>query len=156
VFTFDKYRLRKAEEADRAMCQKWINEDPDHAGCVTPDFFLKQEPGAEAYLMEDENGPLFFFKMSRAIRISIQFGPSATREERDRNAEALEVGFGWLLSQAQDAVVREMIFESTVVPLIRFCENRFGFKKAPDDLVCGIAPPKAPPAAENAARAEQQ
>lgn len=149
MFTFTTYQLRPATEADRELCERWIEADPDHRGRVNADFFIKPEPGVETFVLEDAQGEVFFFRMMRALRIDIQFGPSTSAEERERTRLALMNGFDWLKESCGSAVIRQVIFESQVVPLVRFCEKRFGFQQSSHELVCGIAAPKPQSELEN-------
>jgi hypothetical protein len=148
AFTFNELTLRPATEDDRELCQRWIDADPDHRGKITADFFLEGEAGVECMVLVDKWGqPRFFFRQQRALRIHMQFPPNTTSEERTKTREALTFGFGWLKHIASRHGYRELIFESTVVPLMNFCKNRFGFSSSPNELVCPITPPDPPQAA---------
>lgn len=154
--TFEEYRLRPVNESDRAHLQKWIDADADHKGKVAPEFFMgltpqgKPDPCIEAFLVEDRNGePVFYFRQMRALRVDIQFGPAATAADRHRNREALTAGFQWLYSRARFSGFRQMIFQSSVAPLIRFCEKRLGFYKSDTELVRGVAAPEPQQGQEN-------
>lgn len=148
MFKFSNYTLRAAEESDREHLAAWLARDPQHQDS-TPDFFLKPEPGAECFVLLDRwGGVKFYFKMERALRVHIQFGPATTDEERKETREALHAGFGWLTEMGRKAGFRQIIFDSAFAPLIRFVEKRLGFKKSPNELVCGITHPATPAAAE--------
>lgn len=142
MFTFSKYQLRPATEEDRELCERWIEADADHRGRVKADFFIKPEPGVETFVLEDADGQVFFFRMMRALRIDIQFGPATSPEDRERTRIALMNGFDWLKDSCRNAVIRQVMFESNVAPLVRFCEKRFGFQQSSHELLCGIAAPK--------------
>jgi hypothetical protein len=142
MYTFADYKLRATTESDRAHCAAWIAADPDHAGKVKADFFLAQEPGIESLVLEDKFGePIFYFRMTRAVRVDIQFGPSTTRQERERNQTALTLGLQWLEKLAILACIRQISFESTNPKLRTFCEYSFGFEGAPNELLRAVAPP---------------
>jgi hypothetical protein len=42
--------------------------------------------------------------------------------------------FAWMKVKAKSSGFREMIFESSFAPLIRFCRKRFGFRPSPTEL----------------------
>jgi hypothetical protein len=143
MYIFADYKLRETTESDRDHCAAWIAADPDHVGKVVADFFLSREPGIESFVLEDKFGePIFYFRMTRAMRVDIQFGPAVTAEERKRNREALTHGLEWLHQMALLACIRQISFESSNPELRAFCEKRFSFESAPNELVRGIAAPK--------------
>lgn len=143
-FQFSHYTLRPAEEADRAHLAGFIAADAEHRDSVQPDFFLKPERGEECFLLLDNFGePVFYFKMERALRIHIQFGPCASDEQRERNRTALKLGMAWLEQMAARSGHRQLIFESKFAPLIAFCKRRLGFRQSKDELVRNVAPEKA-------------
>jgi hypothetical protein len=139
-YKFGKYSLRPAVEEDRELCAAWIAKDPAHAETTTPDFFIKQEPGVECYVLTENDEAVFFFKMTKAIRVDIQFAPTNSFEERDRNREALTEGMNWLAHALLLAGVRQILFDSCNPPLIRACEKRLGFVQSPHELVCNLNP----------------
>jgi hypothetical protein len=59
---FSGYTLRPAGEADRRLAEQWTARDEDHAGKIDPGFWLEQRLGMDSVVMEDSQGPLFFFK----------------------------------------------------------------------------------------------
>lgn len=140
AYQFSDYQLRQTTEEDRELCQKWIDADPDHKG-MSADFFLSGDAGVECMVLVDKWGePRFFFRQQRALRVHMQFPPDATRDEREKTREALTHGCGWLKHMASRHAYREIIFESTVLPLINFCKKRFGFRSSPNELVCPVEP----------------
>lgn len=155
-FVFSKYRWTPAGEDQRARVAEWIEADPDHRGRVAPEFFISGQPDSECLVLEDERGPILFLRMERALRIHIQFAPAVTAEDKQRTREAMLEGFPWLQQMARNSGFREILFQSTVAPLIRFCEKRFGFRRSPNELVCGIASREPQQAQEKTARAEHQ
>jgi len=135
---FSSYELRPATEKDREEIATWIAADPDHRDLVKPEFFYQSEPGAECYRLDDSKGHVFYFKMTRALRVDIQFGPASSTEERERNRQALTDGFAWLLALANKSTIREVIFDSTVGFLRGFCHKHFGFRQSPNEMKCII------------------
>jgi hypothetical protein len=59
---FSGYTLRPAGEADRRLAEQWTARDEDHAGKIDPGFWLEQQPGIDSVVVEDSQGPVFFFK----------------------------------------------------------------------------------------------
>jgi hypothetical protein len=94
------YTLRSTTERDRDLITIWIEQDPDHRDRVHPDFFLGCKDGMECFAVEDALGNVvFYIKMTRTLRLDIQFGPDETREQRERNMDAMREGFNWLHSR---------------------------------------------------------
>lgn len=139
MFEFAGYQIRKANEADYERLMAWIAADADHRGRVQPEFFFKEEPGVECMVVEKDGEIKFFFRLLRALRVDIQFGPSQTKEEKAENAAVLQDGFEWLMQMAQESGFRQVTFESESRELKAFTKRRFGFKESPHELLCGIA-----------------
>jgi hypothetical protein len=150
AYSFKNFNLREVTEADREHCEKWIAADPDHAGRVKSDFFIgeslltggtKREPGVERMVLEDKYGqPIFYFRQERALRIHIQFGPSETTADLQRNIDGMAQGMAWLKERAVYAGFRQILFQSKVQALVIFCKRRFGFAESKNELVCGLPP----------------
>lgn len=141
---FGAYRLRRAtQEQDHDIIAKLIAADPDHNGRVKPEFFYAREPGIETFCMEDASGHPLYFRITRVLRVDIQFGPTESAEQRATTREALMDGFAWLIAQARKAGMRQVIFDSVSRPLIAFCRRRFRFEASPNEFVVGIPAPEA-------------
>lgn len=121
--------VRRLEESDRELMAKWTANDPDH--CYYPADWIYQGERKEKMILEDDQGPILGFRISKALRVDIQFNEA----EKKRTAQGLMEGFAWLLERAQKAGFSEVIFESKSKPLIRFCKKRFGFVESPTELV---------------------
>lgn len=89
------------------------------------------EPLTEIITVFDEQGTVFHLRMSRVMRIDIQFDP---RVDRERVMEAMQKTFAWMKVKAKASGFRELIFESSFAPLIRFCRKRFGFRESKSEL----------------------
>lgn len=140
MYRFGKYTLRPATEADRPLAAAWVSADEWHANTTEPDFFLSAEKGIESYVLEDPHGPVFFFRMTRTIRLDIQFPPDDERQPtHERTREALMAGVEWLAGSLALAGIHQLIFDSTNPLLIRSAEKRLGFHRSPDELVRDIA-----------------
>ena len=44
------------------LAEQWTARDEDHAGKIDPAFWLEQQPGIDSVMVEDSQGPVFFFK----------------------------------------------------------------------------------------------
>lgn len=132
-----KARLLNPE--DLPIIEGWIARDPEHAGKVQPEFFTQSDtrnPGNLTYAWEDESGQtLFYVKVENVARIHIQFNPDAPKTA---NAKGLELGYRWLIHGLKERGYREIIFESTFSPLIRFCKRVFGFRRREADYSKGL------------------
>ena len=125
---------RPAGPADREMVAGWIALDPDHAG-MDPNFFVVPEPHTNCFVWEDDQGPVFAFRLSRMLRVDIQFNPT----EKERTREALERGVEWIREEGSRSGFREMIFQSVNRLLINFCKRRLRFSPARDEFLCALA-----------------
>ena len=129
------FRLRAVAEQDRHLLAQFIASDPFHAGRVTPDFFLRLHNGEGAWAVEDScERVVFYLKTENAVRLHIQFGPSGTLGDRERNRDALTEGVEWLSRQLAGNGFREMVFDSQNPALVLSAKKRLGFVEASDDL----------------------
>lgn len=124
-------KARKLREEDRALLAEWMQADPFHRG-YSPQLFF--EDGMESMIFEDEQGPILFVALSKAVRAFVQFAPG----ERERSREALPKAFAFVASEARKGKFHEIIFESKSLPVIRFCKKRLGFRESPNEFVADI------------------
>jgi hypothetical protein len=132
---FSRYLLIPADPRHLGLARAWTLADPDHAGSVRPEFWIEQGEQCEAWLLTDEEGPIYFFKAVRRypdIEVHVQFPPypavapiTSQIHHRNRLSLALIEGMRWLEQRAKS--VREIRFESKNPKLIRFAENHLGF-----------------------------
>ncbi len=122
--------IRLAGPSDYPTLASMLAADADHAG-TAPEFFF--EPGSDLYCVEDERGPVLYLRLSRALRIDVQFRPGSSAGDRMRTARVLAQGMPWLERQARDAGFKELIFTSLTRRLIRFCEGRLGLRLSPHE-----------------------
>ena len=130
-FKFAGYELRPATEEDIDLARAWTAADPAHAGIIAPGFWLEQEPGVDCYLLSDASGPLFFFRMQRAVRLLIQFSPEADAE---RTRKGLEEGVAWLERGLAMVAVTEILFDSCATLLRRMVTGKLRFTPKRDTL----------------------
>ena len=98
---------------------------------MTPDFFLKLQPGEDAWVLEDEHGEVvFYFKTTTAVRLAIQFRPSPTPAARLRNSRALIRGMRWIETIFRRNGFREVITDTEGPELRAFLKRRLGFEEA--------------------------
>jgi len=117
--------IRTLTENDKPLLAEWIAAEPDHK-YSTPEFYF--EPQTKAVIYEDESGPVFAVRYSSALRIDIEFSPTAGK---DRIREALKTGFPDVAATAQAQGFKEMVFNSVSKTLIAFT-RLFGFRTCPD------------------------
>jgi hypothetical protein len=133
---FSRYVLIPADPKHLDLARAWTLADPDHAAQrVRPEFWIEQGERWEAWLLTDEEGPVYFFKAVRYdpdIEVHIQFPPypavaaiTSQIHHRNRLSMALVEGMRWLERRARG--VREIRFESQNPSLIRFAEKHLGF-----------------------------
>jgi hypothetical protein len=132
------YTVRLAGEQDRALLTEMIAADAFHADLFTPDDFIKALPGEQCFVIEDEQGKvILYFKTTPAVRIRIQFGPSDSKEDRQRNRSAMIEGLAWL-EAGLSANFRELIFDTRHRDLTMMAEHRLGFERSLCEMVKAI------------------
>ena len=140
-FHFDQYIVRPMNEGDRVYLDSLIENDAFHKGRMTADYFLKLVPGEDAWALEDEQGHVqLYFKTQVAVRLSIQFAASETKEEKHRNRLALLKGFAWIESMFRKNRFREIIFDTDGPELTVFAKRRLGFRESSSELIRTLAP----------------
>ena len=127
-FSFDGYTVRAVGEKDRAFLELLIESDDYHRGRMDADFFLKLQPGEDAWAMEDEeHRVVFYFKTSTAVRIAIQFAAAITMGDRRSNQSALMRGLRWIEGMFRVNRFTEILFDTEGPELARFAKRRLGF-----------------------------
>ncbi len=129
----DELTLRPVTEDDHAMLAAWIEADPEHRGVSTVEFFAK---GRDCWVLMDAEGPVFFLKLTQAIRMDVQFAPGAGMRKRTR--DGLHQGFPPLGALLAAKGFREALFDSRNEQLRRSLEKRLSFKRMPGEMVCGL------------------
>jgi hypothetical protein len=141
TFTFDGYTVRPLDERDRPYLNLQIRADDFHRGRMNADYFLKLEPGEEAWALEDEQGMVvFYFKTATAVRMSIQFPAIEGAEDKARNRSALLKGLVWIEGIFRANRFREILFDTEGVELANFAKRRLGFREAPGLLTRPLQP----------------
>lgn len=153
TFHFGNCELRPSTPADEDIARAWTAADPFHGGTIVGSYWLEQSAGVDCYLLSDELGPLFFFRMERAVkmeqeskrplyifsiepatRLLIQFGPTDTPEQAQRAKDGLAIGGRWLAGALATSGVGEIFFGSESKLLRRFVSGALGFTPRPDTL----------------------
>ena len=138
-FRFGNFLLRPSTRDDLALAVAWTEADSSHQ-IDPPEFWIEQSLGHDCYMLEDDLGPVFFFKLHRisltAVEVHTQF-PSlgelgeepdeAQKQIRKRVQAGIVEGFEWLESQLAKTKIREIRFDSTHPPLRVFAVRRLGF-----------------------------
>ena len=133
-----EFKLRPATEQDHALIAEMIEGDEDHRGRVDPAFFYEDGAGVDSYCLEDDKGAVFFLRITRTVRLDIQFQAPVSTEVKERTQRGLVHGFAWLKGVLAVRGIREAIFESRVPVLRRFCERRLGFLASSEEMVCKL------------------
>lgn len=131
-FSFDGYTVRAVGEQDRAFLELLIESDDYHRERMDADFFLKLQPGEDAWAMEDEkHRVVFYFKTSTVVRIALQFAAAETMGDRRSNQSALMRGLRWIEGMFRVNRFTEIVFDTEGPELARFAKRRLGFVERP-------------------------
>lgn len=125
-------KVRKINENDPFLIEKWINSDPQHAGKSKVGFWLPQER-TNCFVIEDEIGAIFYVRAENVLRLHIQFAPEG---DSARTKRALDQ-FATNIRESSKQSYRQIIFESTFAPLIRFLHKR-GYRASPNEQVTDL------------------
>lgn len=153
TYHFGDCTLRPATGADLDLAREWTAADEVHKGTIAGNFWIEQGAGVDCYLLSDGQGPLFFYRMERAVtarvgneepvyffrlepavRLLIQFSPVTTEQERQRTRRGLIAGARWLAGMLGTSGVGEIFFDSTSKLLRRFVTGELDFDSRPDTL----------------------
>lgn len=130
-------KSRKTSNQDASLIKDWIAADPNHQGITETSFFLSSENSSDAktflYVVEDEQGPIFFVRGENCLRLHIQFAPN----QRRRTARAISEFASVMAKGAKKLGYSELIFESVFRPLIRFLRKR-GFKSSQSEQILDL------------------
>lgn len=141
VASFDGLKFRTVDESDRDQIERWLDADPHHRLSMHPEFFLGQDeqsnpdPRPTCYALEDENGTVFYVRISRAARVYIQFSDEGNRAQKVRNGRSLEKGMALLETLLAKAGVEQWIFNTTSPRLREMATTRLGFTDSTHELV---------------------
>jgi hypothetical protein len=137
VFQFDNYVVRPVEERERRYLTQLIEQDPYHVNQMDADFFLDLKPGEDAWALEtlEQGRVVLYFKTQTAVRVSLLFSESETKEDKTRNRIALIKGMAWIEAQLTANSFREILFDSEGPELVQMAKRRMGFTEKTGDLV---------------------
>lgn len=130
-FHFDHFTLRIAQPEDLPLADTWTKADPDHSTMI-PWFWVRQSADINSLLLEDEQGPVFFFRMQimgdgSEVEVHIQFSPDESIAAKERLMDGLLKGFSWLENRLAQVGFTTLYFHSRRRALIYFCQKRMGF-----------------------------
>jgi hypothetical protein len=131
-FTFGGFTLRPAGVEDLELAAAWSEADPAHRGTPAA-FWIAQSMDIKSFLLLDEDGPVFFFRMKAVfgteghVQVYIQFPPDSTREMEERVQRGLLEGFAWLESQLLRVPFYAVYFDTKNPKLAYFCRRQLGF-----------------------------
>jgi hypothetical protein len=130
AFTFGEYTVRAVGEWERTYVQELIDGDPFHRENMTPDYFLKLQPGEEAMALEKNGRVILYFKTQTAVRVGMLFGTAADPAARRENQTALLEGLRWMEALLVANRFREIIFDTEGPELALFAKKHLGFEDA--------------------------
>lgn len=143
TFHFDNFVVRPVGEQDRTYIETLIESDPFHTGRMDADFFLKLQPGEDAWAIENQQGQVqFYFKTQTACRVSMIFAHADNSEQKTKNRIALMKGLAWIEAQLVANSFREILFDTEGPELKQMAKRRMGFLEAPNDLRRPLASPR--------------
>ena len=141
TFTFDGYTVRPLDERDRPYLEAQIEADVYHRGRMDADYFLRLQPGEDAWAIEDEQGRVvFYFKTATAVRLSIQFPSIEGAGDKARHRAGMLKGLAWIEGIFRANGFREILFDTEGVELANFAKRRLGFREATGLLSRPIEP----------------
>lgn len=139
-FRFDGYELTPATEEDLPLATRWVQTDMFHRN-LDPEFWTRQLPGINCYLLRDSEGPVFFFRMqltavTHELCTYIQFGPR-NEVSRERTTKGMTDGMRWLEDMARSCGFNRLVFSSKNISLVLFARRTLGFdsKKEGDQIL---------------------
>lgn len=115
-------------EGDTPLLETSLSVDEFHKDTPAEFFFM---PGSACSVVEDEKGPVFFLRGTKALRLDVQF---VDNNDHERNAEALVGIFDGFVENAKKAGFTELVFWSDSPALRVFCRRKFGFREVKGEL----------------------
>jgi hypothetical protein len=143
---FDGLTLRVTDTlGDLEKLSDWIQADDAHRDIYSPHFFMggkfSLDDRPSYYALEDDQGVIFYIRLSRASRVRIQFAPDSS-EQRSRNMRGLLHGMAFLENVLAQAGCEEWIFDTDNPELKKTAERILGFTESTHELVRAIAEPE--------------
>lgn len=132
VFHFEGFTLRPAAIEDIELAWTWTQADPAHRGTPAA-FWIAQTFDVKSYLLIDDVGPVFFFRMQAsfgeegAVQVWIQFPMKCTREPDERMSRGMAAGFMWLEKVLAGIGFAAVYFDTRNPKLVYFCRRQLGF-----------------------------
>jgi hypothetical protein len=125
-------KFRFVTENDRSQLENWISADSEHSGQPVS-FWMPSDEKIQNYVIQDEQGDLFYVRAENLLRLHIQFAPN----QKERTARAVDEYTQTLAQGAKKLGYKQLIFESTFKPLIRFLQKR-GFRSSQNEQVMDL------------------
>lgn len=125
-------KIRKINENDPFLIEKWIAMDPEHSGKTDVKFWLPQDR-TNCFVVEDDIGAIFYVRAENVLRLHVQFAPPT---ESERTKKSLNE-FAAHIAEAAKPVYKQIISECTFAPLIKFFYKR-GWKASPNEHVVDL------------------
>ena len=122
-----KYRPLNGQDKDTLT--EWIARDPDHKGRCNAEFWTSPPPQAESFVVEDEQGKIFYVRTEKLLRIHIQFDPT----ENERTKAALEQFCSDIKKTAKPSY-KQVVIETVFRPLALFLLKQ-GMRRSKNEMV---------------------
>jgi hypothetical protein len=123
--------VRKPSDEDLSRLRECLVAD-EHHKLQDPDWWSKDEDALHVFF--DENGNRVWVKVESVLRLHIQHDPDASKLA---SARIMKQGLAGLRIWAAQNSFRQILFQSTAEPLIKFCQ-RLGFRKTDSDYSVAI------------------
>ena len=127
------YRI--PDEKDIPQLEEWISQDVFHRDHLTPKHWIpvldaegKPEKGVRHLAVSDENGVVFYLRLTNVMRVEVQFPPAG---EPLRVGKGLREAFSFVSLSAKKMRYKEMLFDSVSSHLISFFK-KLGFEPVKD------------------------
>lgn len=126
----NKVTFRGMTVSDTTQVTRWLQEDADHQS-ADERIFTDPVIGRSQFAVEIDGEIAFYVATENVARVHIQFDPAKTGSRK--NTKALILGFTWLQKQLKERGYFEVLFDSRVPRLVRFCQKVLGFLKLDQD-----------------------
>ncbi|MDE2106153.1 MAG: hypothetical protein KGL39_53515 [Patescibacteria group bacterium] len=133
------YRTPAVEDLPRLT--EWVSQDPFHREHLTAKHWVpvldskgESEKGVRHLAVCDEEGVIFYLRMTNVMRVEVQFPPAG---DEKRVAKGLREAFSLVSMKAKEMGYREMLFDSISKPLVAFF-SKLGFKYLENHYKVGL------------------
>lgn len=132
-----QYRIRKLEDSDKALLQKWINQEPYHIDVPVTTYTRSDSHSMVIY---DSGGPIAFLQLTpypgHFLWLWVQFDQNQSL----RTAKGFPQVIRFIKQVAKKQGFSEIRFNSKAGHLVRFCKKHFGVQDTefPNEYKMGV------------------